>query len=298
MTKNQMSAQMAGKAGFVAALDQSGGSTPEALRLYGVAEAAYSTDEDMFRLIHEMRVRIITSPVFSGDKVIATILFEGTMDQDIKGKPIPAYLWEDCGVVPLLKVDAGRQGEGDGVELMKPMPNLDPLLERAVKKGIYGTKMRSVVKMPSASGIASIVAQQFEFAIRIANYGLVPIIEPEVLIKSPDKAGSEAILLDEITKHLNALPADVKVMLKLTIPTVPDLYKPLVDHRNVERVLALSGGYSRKDACEKLRHNHGVIASFSRALIGELRQPMTPAEFDAELSRSIDEIYGASVNKA
>ncbi|MDL2403884.1 fructose bisphosphate aldolase [Rhizobium mayense] len=298
MTDKQMAAQMAGKPGFVAALDQSGGSTPEALRLYGIPDTAYNGDAEMFDLIHEMRVRIMTAPAFSGDKVIAAILFERTMDSEISGKPIPSYLWEDRGIIPLLKVDAGRESESDGVQLMKPMPKLDPLLERAVKKGIHGTKMRSVVRLPSASGIAAIVAQQFEVAKHIAGYGLTPIIEPEVLISSPDKAGAEAILRDEISKGLEALPDGVKVMLKLTIPTVADLYKPLVEHRNVARVLALSGGYTRTDACERLKHNKGVIASFSRALIEELRVSTTDTELNEALSRAINESYEASVHKA
>ncbi|TCR87976.1 fructose bisphosphate aldolase [Rhizobium sp. BK376] len=298
MNVQQMSAQMSGKPGFVAALDQSGGSTPEALRLYGIPDTAYHSDAEMFELIHQMRLRIITAPSFSGEKVIGAILFERTMDSDIGGKPIPSYLWEDRGVVPLLKVDSGREPESDGVLMMKPMPRLDALLERAVNKGIYGTKMRSVVRLPSASGIASVVAQQFEVARQISSYGLTPIVEPEVLISSPDKAGAEAILCEEISKQLALLPADVKVILKLTIPTVADLYKGLVEHPNVVRVLALSGGYSRHEACALLSQNKGMIASFSRALIEELRHDMTDAAVDEALVRSIDESYKASVTKA
>lgn len=293
----QMAAQMIGKPGFVAALDQSGGSTPEALRLYGIPDSAYSSEAEMFEMIHQMRLRIMTSPAFSGDKVVATILFERTMDSDIEGKPIPSYLWQDRRIVPLLKVDSGREPERDGVQLMKPMPNLDGLLERAVRKDIYGTKMRSVIRLPSRNGIAAVVEQQFDVARHIAKYELVPIIEPEVLINSPDKAGAERILLDEIRKKLASLPDGIKVMLKLTIPTDPDLYRSLVESTNVLRVLALSGGYDRRDACEKLRHNRGMIASFSRAYVEDLRHEMTDAEIDDKLSQSADEIYLASVNK-
>ncbi|MBB3595169.1 fructose-bisphosphate aldolase class I [Rhizobium sp. BK529] len=294
---DEMTAQMTRAPGFVAALDQSGGSTPEALRLYGIPDSAYSSETEMFNLIHEMRLRIITSPAFFGNKIIAAILFEKTMDSAVEGESIPSYLWRGRHVVPLLKVDSGREHEHDGVQMMKPMPGLDTLLKRAVGKGIFGTKMRSVVRLPSRSGIAAVVAQQFDLAKHIASYGLTPIIEPEVLITSPDKEGAEAILRDEIIKGLESLPANVKVMLKLTIPTVPDLYKPFVESPNVMRVLALSGGYSRGEACAELRKNKGVIASFSRALVEDLRVHMTDAQMNDHLARSADEIFQASVNK-
>ncbi|TXI08709.1 MAG: fructose bisphosphate aldolase [Rhizobium sp.] len=298
MADEKMMSQMSGKDGFIAALDQSGGSTPGALRLYGIADSDYSGEEDMFRLMHEMRVRIMTAPSFSGDKVIGAILFEKTMDGEAKGKPVPSYLWEDRGVVPFLKVDKGLATEENGVQVMKPMPDLDALLARAVKKGIFGTKMRSVIANADKTGIAAVVKQQFEVGRQILGHGLIPIIEPEVSIKSPTKAEAEAILRDEIARELDAVPAGVKVMLKLTIPSVPDFYKPLVDHKAVARVVALSGGYTRADACEKLSHNHGMIASFSRALTEDLRVTMSDAEFDSSLGKTIDEIYKASVVKA
>ena len=296
MANEQMTAQMAEKHGFIAALDQSGGSTPGALRAYGVADGAYSGDDEMYKLIHDMRVRIITAPAFSGAKVIGAILFERTMDGQAQGKPVPSFLWEDRGVVPFLKMDKGLEAEQDGVQLMKPMPGLDDLLARGVRLGIYGTKMRSVINLASADGIPAIVAQQFEVAKQIAGHGLMPIIEPEVSIKSPDKAGAEAILLRELTRHLDAFTAG-KVMLKLTIPNVTDLYLPLTKHDHCARVVALSGGYKRTDACQRLARNHGVIASFSRALIDDLKQSMSDAEFDAALSAAIDEIYDASTVK-
>src|SRR6201997_3255948 len=227
MTNDKMMAQMSGKDGFIAALDQSGGSTPGALRLYGIPDNAYSGDAEMFRLIHQMRVRMMTAPAFTGEKVIGTILFEGTMDGEVRGKPTPAYLWEERRVVPFVKVDRGLEPEKDGVQLMRPMPELDALLTRAVKLGVFGTKMRSVINLASKDGIAAVVAQQFEVATQIAGHGLMPIIEPEVLIKSPDKAGAEAILLAELTRRLDALPDGRRVMLKLTIPEVPDLYSGL-----------------------------------------------------------------------
>jgi fructose-bisphosphate aldolase class I len=297
MTNSEMLAQIRGKDGFIAALDQSGGSTPGALRLYGVPETAYSGEDEMFRLVHEMRVRIMTAPAFTGAKIIGAILFERTMDGEVRGKPTPAFLWEDRHVVPFLKVDQGLAAETGGVSLMKPMPALDGLLERAVKAGIFGTKMRSVINLPSPEGIAAIVAQQFEVAERIAGYGLMPIIEPEVSIKSPDKAGAENILLGELTRHLDALPQGRQVMLKLTLPDTADLYASLVAHDRVARVVALSGGYSRADACRRLAANHGMIASFSRALAEDLKQSMSDAEFDAALARSIEEIYAASAEK-
>jgi fructose-bisphosphate aldolase class I len=251
----------------------------------------------MFKLIHEMRVRIITAPAFTGDKVIGAILFEATMDGQAQGKPVPAFLWEDRGVVPFLKVDKGLQDEADGVQLMKPIPGLDALLERAVKLGICGTKMRSVIKLNSKEGIAAIVKQQFELGAQIDGHGLMPILEPEISIKSPDKPGAEATLLAELTKGLDALPESRQVMLKLTIPYVPDFYRPLIDHPRVARVVALSGGYTRTDACQRLAKNHGMIASFSRALINELKVSMSDSEFDSTLKEAIEEIYQASVAK-
>jgi fructose-bisphosphate aldolase class I len=293
----KMLTQVREKQGFFAALDQSGGSTPGALKLYGIPESAYSGDAEMFKLIHEMRVRIITAPAFTGDKVIGAILFEATMDGQAQGKPVPAFLWEDRGVVPFLKVDKGLQDEADGVQLMKPIPGLDALLERAVKLGICGTKMRSVIKLNSKEGIAAIVKQQFELGAQIDGHGLMPILEPEISIKSPDKPGAEATLLAELTKGLDALPESRQVMLKLTIPYVPDFYRPLIDHPRVARVVALSGGYTRTDACQRLAKNHGMIASFSRALINELKVSMSDSEFDSTLKEAIEEIYQASVAK-
>jgi fructose-bisphosphate aldolase, class I len=298
MANDKMAAQMSSKGGFIAALDQSGGSTPGALRLYGVADSEYSGDAEMFRLMHEMRVRIMTSPAFSGEKVIAAILFERTMDGLAKGKPVPTFLWRERGVVPFLKVDKGLEAEKDGVSLMKPMPDLDPLLARAVKLGVYGTKMRSVINLASKAGIAAIARQQFEFGEQIAKHGLMPILEPEISIKSPDKAGAEAILLAELIKGLDALPVGRKVMFKLTLPEAPDFYAPLIRDQRVARVVALSGGYTRAEACKRLAANHGMIASFSRALAQDLRRSMSDAEFDAALASSIDEIYHASVVKA
>ncbi len=292
-----MMAQVKGKDGFIAALDQSGGSTPGALRLYGIQDSAYSGDAEMFSLVHEMRVRIMTAPAFNGGKVVAAILFEATMDGQAQGKPVPAFLWEERGVVPFLKVDKGLEAEKDGVSLMKPMPALDALLARAVKLGVVGTKMRSVINLPSNEGIAAVVSQQFEVAAQIAGHGLMPIIEPEVSIKSPDKAGAEAILLAELTRQLDALPDGRQVMLKLTIPEVPDFYAPLIRHGRVARVVALSGGYTRTDACKRLTANHGMIASFSRALTEDLKHSMDDAAFDAALAASIDEIYQASTRK-
>ena len=297
MADSTMAAQVAEKDGFIAALDQSGGSTPGALRLYGIPDSAYSGDTEMFRLIHEMRVRIMTAPAFNGGKVIAAILFEATMDGQVQGKAVPAFLWGDRGVVPFLKVDKGLEAESSGVSLMKPMPDLDALLARAAKLGIAGTKMRSVINLPSPDGIAAVARQQFEVAAQIAVHGLMPIIEPEVSIKSPDKAGAETILLAELTRHLDALLDGRQVMLKLTIPETPDLYAPLIRHERVARVVALSGGYSHADACRRLAANHGMIASFSRALIGDLRHSMDDAAFDAALGVAIDEIYQASTRK-
>ena len=297
MTNNKMMMQISGGGGFIAALDQSGGSTPGALRLYGIPENAYTGDTEMFRLVHQMRVRIMTAPAFTGAKVIGSILFEGTMDGEVHGKPTPTFLWEERGVIPFVKVDKGLDAEKDGVSLMKPMPGLDELLNRAAKLGVFGTKMRSVINLPSKDGIAAVVAQQFKVAAQIAEYGLMPIIEPEVSIKSPDKIGAEAILLAELARHLDALP-DGRRMLKLTIPDVPDFYAPLVKHPRVARVVALSGGYTRAEACKRLAANHGMIASFSRALAEDLRHSMSDSEFEAALAKSIGEIYLASTVKA
>jgi fructose-bisphosphate aldolase, class I len=298
MANDKMMTQMSGKGGFIAALDQSGGSSPGALRLYGIPDTAYTDDQQkMFRLIHEFRVRIMTAPAFTGDKVIGAILFEGTMDGEVRGKPTSSYLWEDRGVVPFVKVDRGLEPEKDGVQLLRPMPQLDQLCERAAKLGVFGTKMRSVINLANRDGIAAIAAQQFEFGDQIARHGLMPILEPEVLIKSPDKKGAEAILLDELKKRADALPAGRRVMFKLTLPDVADLYKPLVDHPRCARVVALSGGYSRDEACKKLAANHGMIASFSRALAQDLRVSMTDAEFESALAHSIDEIHAASTVK-
>ena len=297
MTNDRMMAQMSGKDGFIAALDQSGGSTPGALRLYGIPDSAYSGDAEMFKIVHQMRVRIMTAPAFTGAKVIAAILFEGTMDGEVRGKPTSAFLWEERGVVPFVKVDKGLEPEKDGVQLMRPMPELDALCTRAVKSGVFGTKMRSVINLASKDGIAAIVAQQFQVAAQIAEHGLMPIIEPEVSIKSPDKPGAEAILLAELTKCLDAVPDGRQVMFKLTLPDVPDLYSAVTRDKRVARVVALSGGYTRADACKRLAANHGVVASFSRALAEDLRDSMSDAEFNATLAKAIDEIYRASAIK-
>jgi len=298
MTMHQdMSTQICSGQGFIAALDQSGGSTPGALKAYGVGEDAYSNDEQMFDLIHRMRVRIITSPSFTGDKVVGAILFEKTMDGEADGKPVPQALWER-GVVPFLKVDKGLEEEADGVRLMKPNPGLDALLGRGVSKGVFGTKMRSVIDRASPSGIAAIVGQQFEVAEQISRRGLMPIIEPEVSIKSPERAGADGILSAELTKALDALPGDRQVMLKLSIPVEAGLYEPLVDHPRVARVVALSGGFSRDEACRELARNRGMVASFSRALLEDLRHGMSDQEFDRTLGAAIDEIYESSTVKA
>jgi fructose-bisphosphate aldolase, class I len=298
MANEKMMAQISEQGGFIAALDQSGGSTPGALRLYGIPDNAYSGDAEMFRLMHQFRVRMMTAPAFTGAKVIATILFEGTMDGEVRGKPTPAFLWEERGVIPFVKVDKGLEPEKDGVQLMRPMPTLDALLSRAVKLGVFGTKMRSVINLASKDGIAAVVAQQFEVAAQIAGHGLMPIIEPEVSIKSPDKAGAEAILLAELKRHLDTVPDGRPVMFKLTLPDVADLYSALTTDKRVARVVALSGGYTRADACKRLSANHGMIASFSRALAEDLKHSMSDAEFEAALAKSIDEIYRASTVKA
>ena len=297
MANDKMMAQIRGKGGFIAALDQSGGSTPGALRQYGIAESAYSGDAEMFKLVHEMRVRIISAPAFTGAKVIGAILFEATMDGRAHNKAVPAYLWDERGVVPFLKVDKGLEAEADGVSLLKPIPGLDALLDRAVTLGVFGTKMRSVINLASKTGIAAVVEQQFDIGAQIGRHGLIPIIEPEVSIKSPDKKAAEAILLAELTKQLDGLTEGRQVMLKLTIPEVNDLYAPLVKHKGVARLVALSGGYSRAEACQRLAAQHGVVASFSRALAEGLQHSMSDAEFNAKLAQSIDEIWRASVEK-
>ncbi len=284
----------AGK-GFIAALDQSGGSTPKALKLYGIEEDAYSGDDQMFALIHEMRARIVKSPAFTGDRVVGAILFEKTMDGEIGGKPAAEFLWQDKGVVPFLKVDKGLEEAAEGVKLMKPMQGLDHLLDRAVAKGIFGTKMRSVIDAASASGIAAIVAQQFEIGAQILDKGLVPIIEPEVTISIADKAEAEDMLLAELTRHLDTLPEGREVMLKLTLPTKAGLYAPLVAHPRVLRVVALSGGYSRDEANAKLAENAGVIASFSRALTEGLSAGQSEDAFNVTLDGTIQSIYDASI---
>jgi len=292
---SEMYEQVRNGRGFIAALDQSGGSTPKALGLYGVDESAYSNDDEMFDRIHEMRTRIITSPSFHGDRVLGAILFENTMDRDIEGTGTAEYLWTVKQVVPFLKVDQGLADEHDGVQLMKPMPGLDALCERAVAKGVFGTKMRSVVKQADASGIEAVVAQQFEVGSQILGHGLVPIIEPEVDIHCPDKALAEELLREAITNHLAGVPGDQQVMLKLTIPTVEDFYLPLVEHDRVLRVVALSGGYSRDESNALLAKNHGVIASFSRALTEGLTAQMPDDEFDAALDVAIGSIHAASI---
>jgi fructose-bisphosphate aldolase class I len=297
MADAEMTAALAKGKGFIAALDQSGGSTPGALRQYGVPESAYNGDKEMFALVHEMRVRIMTAPAFTGEKVLAAILFEATMDGEAEGQPVPTYLWKARRVAPLLKVDKGLAAENDGVQLMKPMPDLDKLLERGVAKGIFGTKMRSVINRASPSGIKAIVDQQFDVAAQISAHGLVPIVEPEVSIKSADKAESEALLREAILARLDAVPADKPVMLKLSIPDVVDFYRPLIDHPRVLRVVALSGGFTRAEACQRLARQHGMIASFSRALVEDLKKSMSDAEFNAALGASIDEIYRASTVK-
>ncbi|MFN3609474.1 MAG: fructose bisphosphate aldolase [Hyphomonas sp.] len=294
MMNANMAKQVAEKPGFIAALDQSGGSTPKALRLYGVEESAYNNDEEMYALIHEMRARIIKSPAFTGDKVVGAILFERTMDGEIDGIPTAEYLWTKRSVVPFLKVDKGLADEKDGVQLMKPMPELDALLERAVAKGIFGTKMRSVINAANAGGIAAVVAQQFDVGRQILGHGLMPIIEPEVTITIPDKAEAEEILLAEILKQLDALGADKQVMLKLSLPEKANLYKPLVDHPRVMRVVALSGGYSREEANRKLSENTGIIASFSRALTEGLSAQQADGDFNGVLAETIDCICEAS----
>jgi fructose-bisphosphate aldolase class I len=280
--------------GFIAALDQSGGSTPKALRLYGIDESAYSCDDEMFSIVHGMRTRIVTSPSFHGGRILGAILFENTMDREIEGRPSARYLWEEKNVVPFLKVDKGLAGEADGVQMMKPMPELDSLLARAKENGVFGTKMRSVIKLGNPAGVQAVVDQQFEIGRRIVDAGLVPIIEPEVDIHSPEKEPAEVLLKDALLAHLDALGPDRKVMLKLTLPERENFYAECVGHPNVLRVAALSGGYTREEANARMTRNNGVIASFSRALTEGLTTQQTDDEFNAMLDSSIASIFEAS----
>ena len=282
--------------GFIAALDQSGGSTPKALRLYGIQENSWSSDEEMFTIVHQMRARIITSPAFNGDRIIGAILFENTMDREIEGQPTADYLWEVKRVVPFLKVDQGLAAEKDGVQLMKPMPKLAALLDRAKGKRIFGTKMRSVIKQANDAGIKDIVNQQFEIGRQISSKDLVPILEPEIDIHCPEKGKAEQLLRASILERLNELPGGQFVMLKLTLPEQDDFYAELVKHPKVLRVVALSGGYSREEANNRLRKQHGVVASFSRALVEGLTAQQSDAEFNATLDKSIQSIFDASNN--
>ena len=294
MNQEQCAKIKSGK-GFIAALDQSGGSTPKALGLYGVPPDAYSGDEQMFDAIHSMRTRIVTSPAFNGDRILGAILFEQTMDREIEGRGSADYLWSVKRVVPFLKVDQGLAAEVNGTQMMKPMPDVGALLDRAKAKGVFGTKMRSVVKHADATGIEDVVAQQFEIGKRILATGLVPIIEPEVDIRASDKEGAEQLLVASLSRHLDALPSQQQVMLKLTLPSIDNFYSSLVTHPRVLRVVALSGGYSRDEANRRLARNHGVIASFSRALTEGLTAQQGDADFDAALDASIESIYQASV---
>ena len=296
MNTAEMTAKMAAGKGFIAALDQSGGSTPKALAGYGIEAGAWSSDEEMFGLIHDMRSRIIRSAAFDGSKVIGAILFERTMDGSVDGKPVPQALI-DKGVVPFIKIDKGLEDEANGVQLMKPMPELDALLTKSKALGVYGTKERSVINSANAEGIAAVVAQQFEVGQQVLGHGMMPIIEPEVNIKSETRAECDTILLAEILKQLDALPEGQQVMLKLSLPMVPGTFDPLVNHPRVLRVVALSGGYKRPEACVELAKNNGIIASFSRALLEDLRFQMSDAEFDAALAEAIDAIYTGSTVK-
>ena len=296
MDHAKMMAQMESGRGFIAALDQSGGSTPKALKGYGVEEGSWSSDEEMFGLIHDMRTRIITSPVFTGDKVIGAILFERTMDGEADGKPVPQLL-KERGVVPFIKIDKGLEAEENGVQLMKPMRDLDSLLQRAKGLGVFGTKERSVINLANREGISAIVRQQIEVGRQVLAAGLVPILEPEVNIKSTERGQADRILLEELQRALDALPGDDQVMLKLSIPEEAGLFGPLVDHPRVLRVVALSGGFSRPEACRELAKNPGMIASFSRALLEELRHGMSEEEFNQALGQAINEIYQASTEK-
>jgi fructose-bisphosphate aldolase class I len=296
MNQSEMIAKMERGDGFIAALDQSGGSTPKALKGYGIEEDAWSSDEQMFGLIHQMRSRIITSPCFGSGKVIGAILFERTMDGQVDGKPTPQALI-DQGVVPFIKIDKGLEAEENGVQLMKPMPELTGLLERARQLGVFGTKERSVINLANAEGIAAVVRQQFDVARQVLAHGLVPIVEPEVNIKSPERDAADRILLDEMLKNLDAVPEGERVMLKLSIPAEAGLFMPLVAHPKVLRVVALSGGFSREEACRELAKNPGMIASFSRALLSDLRHQQSDEEFNRTLQTAMDEIYEASTDK-
>ncbi|MGZ3172314.1 MAG: fructose bisphosphate aldolase [Croceibacterium sp.] len=295
MNRNDMAAKMAAGQGFIAALDQSGGSTPKALTGYGIPESAWSTEDEMFDLIHQARCRIIKSPSFANGKVIGAILFEKTMDGTVDGKPVPQALIE-LGIVPFIKIDKGLEAEADGVQLMKPMPELDALLERAKALGVFGTKERSVINSANPAGIAAIVAQQFEVGKQVLAHGMMPILEPEYSIKAPDRAEGEKILKAEILKQLGALPEGQQVMLKLSIPVQANFYRELTQHPKVLSVVALSGGYSTGEACAKLAENKGVIASFSRGLLQDLRANQDDEEFDRALGGAIDKIYLASVH--
>ena len=295
MTRADQAEKMTSGPGFVAALDQSGGSTPKALRLYGIDENAYSNDDQMFDLIHQMRCRIMQSPAFNGNKVIGTILFENTMDREVAGKSAADFLWDERRIVPFLKVDKGLADENNGVQLMKSMPDLESLLERASAAGIFGTKMRSVINRADKKGMEENVSQQFEIGQTILGYGLVPIIEPEVNIKIEDKAEAEEILLENLLKHLDALQGEQKVMLKLTLPEKANLYSPAIDHAKVMRVVALSGGYTREESNLRLRSNLGMTASFSRALTEGLSAQQSDDMFNNTLSQTINDIYEASI---
>jgi fructose-bisphosphate aldolase class I len=290
----QQAAKIRNQPGFIAALDQSGGSTPKALKLYGVEENTYSGETQMMDLVHQMRSRIVTSPVFTGQRIAGAILFEATMDREFGGKPAADYLWNTKQVVPFLKIDKGLADEANGVQLMKPMPTLDALLVKAKSKGIFGTKERSVIKQNNPEGIKAVVKQQFEVAKQVLSHGLVPIVEPEVDIKNPDKKGSEEVLKKEILAELDKLPANQQVMLKLTIPDVDNLYADLVKHPRVLKVVALSGGYSREEANKRLAKQNGMIASFSRALSEGLTAQQSDAEFNKSLDNAIESIYQAS----
>jgi fructose-bisphosphate aldolase class I len=293
-SREQQQQHMKTHPGFIAALDQSGGSTPKALHQYGIKEGAWSNDDEMFALVHQMRARIMTSPSFTGDRIIGAILFENTMDREIEGRPTADYLWNVKRVVPFLKVDKGLAPEKDGVQLMKPMPELAVLLDKANRKGIFGTKMRSVIKQANGAGIKDVVSQQFDVAGHIIAAGLVPIIEPEVDIRCPEKGRAEALLKDAILKALNELPANQFVMLKLTLPEQDDFYVDCIQHPKVLRVVALSGGYTRDEANDRLRRNHGLVASFSRALVEGLSAQQSDAEFNAMLDKYIQSIFDAS----
>ena len=294
MNEKQLDIMTNGK-GFIAALDQSGGSTPKALGAYGINEDRYKNDDEMFNLVHLMRTRIIKSPAFNSDKILGAILFEQTIDREIDGKYTPDFLWEEKGIVPFLKVDKGLEPVEDGVQLMKPIDNLDEILKRATERHVFGTKMRSVIQEANTEGIKKIIDQQFEIGQKIYDAGLIPILEPEVDINSPTKAEAEALMKEEILKHLDNLSGDTKIMLKVTIPTEDDFYRELIDHDRVIRVVALSGGYSREEANRRLTKNPGLIASFSRALVEKARDSQTDEEFDKEMEDAVEGIYQASI---